>query len=238
MNVLVSHSARVNIDVETFAAWGEVCSDTMTDGQVVPLGGNWRCEGSAEWVDNGWETTLCLRGLLEVLAHEGSRVACQQGELLVFGHWIISSSKKLRGNLCVVVGLAVAASRGLVEGDTVLGLLAVRLEEHGGEGTTALVASAGRVAELGIGCIHGSVLLLEGSLLLAKTRVLDRLKLSSSLALCAVVHEGLDSLLALEALGLHLVERRIHDLLVHGLELSELGQVNLDVWLLIHQFPD
>ena len=60
MDVLKSHSTRVHIDVETFTTWCEICSDTMTHGQVVPLGGNWSGQSSAEWVDHRWETAVRL----------------------------------------------------------------------------------------------------------------------------------------------------------------------------------
>ena len=54
----------------------------------------------------------------------------------------------------------------------------------------------------------------------------------------AVVHQGLNSLLALEAGRLVLVEWCVHDLLVHGLELSKLIQVDLDARQLGHQFTN
>lgn len=54
----------------------------------------------------------------------------------------------------------------------------------------------------------------------------------------AVVHQGLNSLLALEAGWLVLVERCVHDLLVHGLELSKLIQVDLDARQLGHQLTN
>lgn len=54
----------------------------------------------------------------------------------------------------------------------------------------------------------------------------------------AVVHQGLNGLLALEAGRLVLVERCVHDLLVHGLELSKLIQIDLDARQLGHQFTN
>ena len=54
-----------------------------------------------------------------------------------------------------------------------LGLLTVRFEEHGGKGAAALSSSACRVAELGVGLVHGGMLLLVGSLLLTQARVVD-----------------------------------------------------------------
>ena len=110
-----------------------------------------------------------------------------------------------------------------------LGLLTVRFEEHGGKGAAALPSSACRVAELGVGLIHGGMLLLVGCLLLTQARVVDGGQLPCSLALGAVVHQSLDSLFTLEACGLHLVERGVHDLPVHSLELAEVSQVDLHI---------
>ena len=75
-------------------------------------------------------------------------------------------------------------------------------------------------------------------MLLAEARVVNSWELSGSLALCAIIHERLDGLLALKASRLHFIERSVHDLLVHGLKLSEFGKVNFHVWLLGHEFTD
>ena len=60
MDILKLHFTRVYIDVETFTTWREICSDTMTDRQVVRLGGNWSGQSSAEWVYHRWKTTVRL----------------------------------------------------------------------------------------------------------------------------------------------------------------------------------
>jgi hypothetical protein len=62
---------------------------------------------------------------------------------------------------------------------------------------------------------------LISKLLLAEPRVFQGLKLASSLTLSTKVHKRLDSLLALETGGFHLIHWRVHDLFVHGLEFAE-----------------
>ena len=119
-----------------------------------------------------------------------------------------------------------------------LRLLAVGLEEHGRKSATTLSSSACRVAELGICLIHGRMLLLEGRLFLAETWVIDSGKLSSSLTLGSVVHQSFDCLFALKTSRLHLVEWGVHDLLVHGLEFSKVGEIDLDVGLLVHELAN
>ena len=73
------------------------------------------------------------------------------------------------------------------------------------------------------------MLLLVSCLLLAQARIIDGGQLPRSLALGTVVHQSLDSLFTLEASGLHLVERGIHDLPVHSLELAKVSQVDLNI---------
>lgn len=74
----------------------------------MTLGGN-RCrEGPAERVNHRWEPAGRLLWLSEVLHHEGTWVASKQRELLVLSHRVIASTKQLRGDLAVVVRLAVA----------------------------------------------------------------------------------------------------------------------------------
>jgi hypothetical protein len=110
VDVLESNRAGIHINVEALSARGKVSSNAMTHGKVVPLRRDWCGKSPAEGVNYGWESTGRLRGLLEVLVHEGTRITCQERELLVLGHGVITSSKELRRDLCVVVGLAVAAS--------------------------------------------------------------------------------------------------------------------------------
>jgi hypothetical protein len=71
--------------------------------------------------------------------------------------------------------------------------------------------------------------------------VLGELLLLSVVALwdvLALVHERLDSLLALWSLGLELVQRVIENLSVVGEELSELLQVELDNTVLVEQLTN
>ena len=82
------------------------------------------------------------------------------------------------------------------------------------------------------------MLLLVSCLLLAEARVIDGRQLSCSLALGAIVHQSFDSLFALKTSWLHLIERSVHYLLVHGLELSKIGKINLNIRLLAHQLTD
>lgn len=119
-----------------------------------------------------------------------------------------------------------------------LRLLAIRLEEHGRESAATLAARACRVAELGVGLVESCMLLLVCCLLLTEARVVDGRQKARSLALSAVVHQSLDRLLSLEASWLHLVEGSIHDLSVHGLELSKVSEIDLDVGLLAHELAN
>jgi hypothetical protein len=71
--------------------------------------------------------------------------------------------------------------------------------------------------------------------------VLGELLLLSVVALwdvLALVHERLDSLLALWSLGLELVQRVIENLSVVGEELSKLLQVELDNTVLVEQLTN
>ena len=156
----------------------------------------------------------------------------------MLGHRIISSTKQFGCNLAIVVWFAVTTRWGLIQSNTVLSLLSVGLEEHCRKCATSLASIACRVAELSISLVHRSVLLLVDGLLLAEARIINRLKLTSSLALSSIVHECFDSLLALKTCWLHFIQRRVHDLLVIGLELAEFGQVNFHVRLLAHKFSN
>ena len=76
----------------------------------MSLRGDWSCQSPAERVNHGREATVGLRWLLEVLPHQGGGVASQQRELLVLRHGVVAGAEKLRCDLTIVVGLAVAAS--------------------------------------------------------------------------------------------------------------------------------
>ena len=78
---------------------------------------------------------------------------------------------------------------------------------------------------------HG-ILLLDHGLLVAKSGIIEGWEDTMTLSGCSKVHEVLDGLLSLKASWLELVNWGISDLIVHTLELSKLGQIDLNIGML------
>ena len=60
VDVLESNRAGIHINVEALSARGEVRSNTVTHGKIVPLRGDWGRKGPAKGVNHGWEATVRL----------------------------------------------------------------------------------------------------------------------------------------------------------------------------------
>ena len=95
IDVLVPDNACLDINVEALSARCKVGTDSVTDGKVVPLRGDWGSQGSAEWIDDGWVSTLGLLWLFEVLLHQGAWVVREERELLMLGHGVVAGTKEL-----------------------------------------------------------------------------------------------------------------------------------------------
>lgn len=107
MDILVLDIPGLKVNVESLSTGSEVGSNSVTDRQIVSLGGDWGGQGSAEWINHWWESAHCLRWLLEVLLHKSPWVTGKERELLVASHWVVSSSEKLRCDFSIILRLLV-----------------------------------------------------------------------------------------------------------------------------------
>ena len=96
----------------------------------MALTGNWRGQGAAEGIDHGREPAVGLVGSHKLLSHQCCGVGGEQTKILLGGHWVITSSKELRRDFGIVVGLVESACRGVRDISGVVGNLTARFEKH------------------------------------------------------------------------------------------------------------
>ena len=77
----------------------------MTDGEVVPFVRNWSGKSSAECIDYWWVSTHGSAWLSEDHTQHVSRTVGDQRVFLILGHWVITSTEQILGDLTIAKGL-------------------------------------------------------------------------------------------------------------------------------------